>query len=222
MIFWTPVFFIMPREECWKVAKLWALSNLWLHHKIVGTRFDFRGLENIPESGGLIVASKHQSSWETYTLILFFSDAIYILKRELTFVPLFGWYIAKMKVVPIHRGRGKEALAVLSSNASEQYKAGRQILIYPEGTRKLPGAPPAYKYGITHLYKDIGARVLPVALNAGVFWPRNSFMRQPGTIALEFLKVIEPGMPRDKFSRHLENVIEKKTGELIKEARAQF
>ncbi len=219
MIFWSPVFFFLPRKECWKIAKLWAYSHLWFHNKIVGTRFDFRGLENIPDdSKGLIVASKHQSAWETYTLILFFSDAAYVLKKELTYIPLFGWLMAKMKVVPIQRGRGREALAKLAVHAKEAYDSGRQIIIYPEGTRKAPGAEPAYKFGVSYLYGSLGARVLPTALNAGMFWRRNSFTREPGTIVLEFLKVIEPGNDRDKFAGHLQDVIEKKTAKLIEEA----
>ena len=222
MIFWSPVFFILPREDCWKIAKMWAFSHLWFHNRIVGTRFDFRGTENIPQdSKGLIVASKHQSAWETYTLILFFSDAAYVLKRELTYIPLFGWLMAKMKVVPIDRGRGREALAKLAVHARQAYGDGRQIIIYPEGTRKAPGAEPAYKFGVSYLYDKLGARVLPVALNAGLFWRRNSFMREPGTIILEFLPVIPAGINRDEFAEQLKEAIESKSDDLIGTARPE-
>ena len=218
MIFWTPVFFILPRSDGWKVVKFWALSCLWLQNKIVGTRFEFRGTENIPPSAGLIVAAKHQSTWETFTILPFLDDPSYILKRELMFIPLFGWFAAKMKVVPVNRGKRGIALASMTVHAKRQYQDGRQIIIYPEGTRKAPYAPPTYKYGITHLYTEINPRVLPVALNSGLFWRRNSFMRYPGTIIMEFLPLIEPGLKKDAFSRTLEETIETHTAKLLAEA----
>ena len=218
MIFWTPVLLFLSRRNGWNVAKFWAWSSLWLHNKILGTRFDFRGLENIPKEGGFIVACKHQSTWETYTILPFLEDPSYILKRELMFVPLFGWFAAKMKVIAVNRGKRGEALRAMSLEAKKQYTKSRQIIIYPEGTRRAAKAPAAYKYGVTHLYKEISPKVLPVALNSGMHWPRNSFFLKQGTIVMEFLEVIEPGLHRNEFAAQLENTIEKKTAELIEES----
>lgn len=220
MIFWTPVYFLMPRRHAWKVVRLWAKSHLWLQHVVVGSRYEFRGLENIPTDRPFIVASKHQSNWETYTTLLFLKDPSFVLKRELFRVPLFGWYMAKMRMVPVDRGKRSEALASMSRNSAPQYHQGRQIIIYPEGTRTRPGAPPAYKYGIVHLYDALQANVLPVALNSGLYWPRKSFMVYPGTIVLEFLPLIEPGLTREQFAEELERRIETASARLNAEAAA--
>jgi 1-acyl-sn-glycerol-3-phosphate acyltransferase len=218
MIFWTPVFFFLDRPTAWKVVRLWAKSHLWLQAWIVGSSYDFRGIENIPVGRPFLVASKHQSNWETYTTLLFFDDASFVLKRELMRVPLFGWYMARMKVVPVDRGKRSEALASMARNAAPQYRNGRQIIIYPEGTRTSPGAPPAYKYGIVHLYSELRATVLPIALNSGMYWPRKSMMVYPGTIVMEFLPPIEPGMSREEFAAELEQRIEAATDRLLVEA----
>ncbi|MEZ5792420.1 MAG: lysophospholipid acyltransferase family protein [Nitratireductor sp.] len=218
LVFWTPVFFFMPRRMGWKVVRLWGKINLWLQHHIVGNRFEFRGVDNIPRNRHFIVAAKHQSSWETYTILLFLKDPSYILKRELMFIPLFGWFMAKMNVIPVRRGRGGVALAAMTNSARQQYEGGREIIIYPEGTRKASGAEPAYKYGITHLYSELDATILPVALNSGLFWPRQSFLRYPGTIVMEFLPVIEAGLSRDAFASELETRIETATRNLNREA----
>ena len=221
MIFWSPVFFIMPRSDAWKVAKSWGYSHLWLQNVICGTRYDFRGLENIRPNANQLIASKHQSAWETYTMILFFKDCSYILKRSLIYIPVFGWYMAKMRVVPIDRSRGKEALKSITRNARRHMaETERQIIIYPEGTRKRPGAEPFYKYGITHLYGDLDVPVQPVALNSGLYWGRRSMVVRPGTIIMEFLPVIEPGLAPERFADRLETVIEEATNRLIAEAAA--
>lgn len=218
LIFWSPVFFLLPHREGWKVVKSVAWTNLWLQHKIVGSNFDFRGVENIPTNEGCIIASKHQSTWETYTMLLFLRDPSYILKRELLFLPIFGWYAWKMNVVGVNRGRKGKALASMTRNARLQYKDGRQIVIYPEGTRTRPGAAPNYKYGIVHLYNELNATVIPTALNSGLHWPRRSWYVYPGTLILEFKKPIEKGLSKDKFKALLEEQIETTTNALMRES----
>lgn len=218
MVFWLPSFFILSKKNRWKIVKLWSISLLWLQYIIVGTNFDFRGVENIPAGANLLVAGKHQSAWETYTLVLFFDDPAYILKRSLMRLPLFGWYAANMQTVPIDRGRGSVALASITKNATAMMaKSPRQIIIYAEGTRKLAGAPAKYKYGITHLYNTMNTPVLPVALNSGLFWARESFLRYPGTILLEFMPPIKPGLKKEVFAKKLQKIIEAKTLEQMKE-----
>ena len=218
MIFWLPSFFFLSKETRWKIIKLWAMTHLWLQYIIVGTRYDFKGMENIQKGTNYLVAGKHQSAWETYTLLLFFDDPAYILKRSLMRLPLFGWYAKKMQTVAIDRGKGSVALNSITKNAKKMMAASpRQIIIYPEGTRKQAGAPPKYKYGITHLYHTLETPVLPVALNSGLFWARETFMRYPGTILVEFLEPIKPGLKKDVFAKKLENMIETKTLEQMKQ-----
>lgn len=218
MVFWTPVFFIIPRQLGWRIVRLWAKSHLLLQHWIIGSVYEFRGTENIPANRPFIVASKHQSTWETYTQLLFLDDPSYVLKRELMFIPLFGWYAAKMNVVPVNRGKRSVALASMTQEAARQYNDGRKIIIYPEGTRTKAGAKPHYKYGVTHLYSELDATILPIALNSGLFWPRKSARIYPGTIVMEFLPPIEPGMTKTQFSAELENRIESASSALIDEA----
>jgi 1-acyl-sn-glycerol-3-phosphate acyltransferase len=217
MIFWTPVYFFLAREDAWRIVRLWAKSHLWLQSLVIGSQYEFRGLENIPKGRPFLVASKHQSNWETYTTLLFFEDPSFILKRELMRVPLFGWYMAKMNVVPVDRGKGSEALASMAKNSAPQYKEGRNIVIYPEGTRRTPGAEPHYKFGITYLYDALQATVLPIALNSGLFWPKGSLTVHPGLIVMEFLPPIESGFSREDFARKLQDRIESATMRLIEE-----
>lgn len=220
LVFWLPVFYFLPREDGWKVVRIWGWISLWMQHLIVGTRYEFRGTQNIPESGGFIVASKHQSSWETYTMLLFMRDPSYILKRELKFIPLFGSFAAKMDVIYVNRGKRSEALREMNREAKRQLNEGRNIIIYPEGTRTMAYAPPAYKHGITHMYENLEARVLPVGMNAGLFWPRQSWRVYQGTCILEFLPVIEPGLAPDEFSRKMASEIENSSNALMAEAEA--
>ena len=220
LIFWLPVYFFLSRQDCWNVVRIWGKTSLWFQNKIVGTRYEFLGLENIPAEGGFIIGGKHQSAWETYALLLFLKDPSYILKRELMFIPVFGWFAAKAQVVAVNRGKRSIALAAMTRAASKQIDEGRQIIIYPEGTRVAPFAPPKYKYGIAHMYREINCRVLPMALNSGLFWPRQSFLRYPGTISMQFLPVIEPGLELEKFRNRLETDIEQASNRLMLEAEA--
>lgn len=221
MIFWTPGFFIMPRRTAWKVAKSWAYSHLWLQHLVCGSTYEFRGVDRIRPGSNQLIAAKHQSQWETYTMILFFEDPGYVLKRSLTYIPLFGWYMRKMKIVPVDRGRGALALASMTKNAREHMaERPRQIIIYPEGTRTRPGRPPHYKYGITHLYHELNVPVQPVALNSGLYWGRAEVNVYPGKIIMEFLDPIEPGLAKSEFAARLQQVVEATTQQLYVEAAA--
>jgi len=144
----------------------------------------------------------------------------YIVKRELMLLPFFGWFAMKMNVIGVNRGKRSQALAEMNRIASQQYEDGRQIVIYPEGTRTNAYSEPKYKYGITHMYNNMEADVLPVALNSGLFWPRNGFKLRRGTCVMEFLPVIKSGLSQDEFSEKLVNAIETKTNELLAEAEA--
>ncbi|HEX2725702.1 MAG TPA: lysophospholipid acyltransferase family protein [Beijerinckiaceae bacterium] len=211
---------LAPRMALMRVAQGWARSNLWLLRMIAGTRVEIRGGEHVPP-GGLLVASKHQSLWETFALATLFDDPTFVLKRELMWIPLFGWFLWKADMVPIDRRAGSSALREMTRRARDEVAHGRQLLIFPEGTRRAPGAEPAYKYGIVHLYENLGVPCVPVALNSGLFWPRRSFIRRPGTIVVEILEPIPPGLPRDAFFRTMTQQIEEASNRLLAEGQAQ-
>ncbi|MCC5780480.1 1-acyl-sn-glycerol-3-phosphate acyltransferase [Nitratireductor sp. B36] len=217
MLFWTPLFFLLPRKKAWFVPKFWAASSLWLQRVITGARSEITGLENLPD-GPCIIAPKHQSFWDTIAFLPNIPDALYILKRELVWIPFFGWYVAKMRMIPINRGSRTKALKQAVKSAHELMKDNRQLIIYPEGTRRPPGAEPAYKYGIVELYGQLGVPVVPVAHAAGLFWPRRKFLRHPGLIRARFLPPIEPGLPRDVFQERLVRETETACDEMLVEA----
>ncbi len=203
MIIFTPYYFLVPPKLAWWVPKFWARTNIWLQEKIVGTKFDLSGHENLP-SGSYILAPKHQSFFDAYAFLPWIPDALYILKRELMWIPLFGWYVAKMGMVPVNRGSRSRALRQAVKQTRERMaERGRQLIIYPEGTRKPPGAEPAYKWGIVELYSQLDIPVVPVAHVAGLYWPRRKFLRFPGTIKARILPPIPPGLGKEEFLERL-------------------
>ena len=218
MLFWTPFYFLAPRRLAWFVPKFWSRSSLWLYEKIAGTKSEISGLENLPE-GPCIIAPKHQSFWDTIAFLPHIPDALYILKRELTWIPFFGWYVMKMRMIPVNRGSRTKALkGVIAATKAEFARNTRQLIIYPEGTRRAPGDVPSYKYGIVELYVQLGIPVVPVAHQAGLYWPRRRFMRYPGTIKARFLKPIEPGLSKEEFMARLIAETEVACDELLVDA----
>lgn len=207
----------LPRQWLMAGVRDWARSSLWLMRVIAGTKAEFRGMENVPP-GGLLIAAKHQSLWETFALLTITKDPAFVLKRELSWLPFFGWYALKARMIPVDRGKGAVALATMTARVGAQIALGRQIIIFPEGTRRPPGAPPSYKYGLVHLYHTLSVPCLPVALNSGLYWPRRQFIRRPGTIIVECLPVIAPGLSRTTFRDTIAADIEEVSNRLMAEA----
>ena len=210
--------FPLPRTATIRVVQAWGRWSVWLLRAVVGTRIEFRGLEKIPP-GGLMVAAKHQSFLETFALLSCVDVPTFILKRELRWIPVFGWLTVKSGMVPVRRG-GANAMAEMNRRVVAEARRGRQILIFPEGTRRRPGAEPAYKYGVAHLYRNLGVPCIPVGLNSGLFWPRRHYVRRPGTVVIEFGELIPPGLDRDTFMNVLTERIETISNRLLREARA--
>lgn len=211
---------LMPRRAIIGMAKLWGRTTLWLLRVVCGIGVEWRGLEKIP-SGGVLIAAKHQSTWETFALLTLFPKPTYVIKRELTWIPFFGWYCKHGGMIPVDRGAGKSALTGMMANTRESLAQGSQIIIFPEGTRRAAGAEPKYKFGVAHLYAEAGVPCVPVALNSGLFWARRGFRRFPGTIVVEFLDPIPPGMERAAFFAKLQEEIETATARLIAEGRSR-
>lgn len=208
----------LRRDAIFFMGRAWGRTNLWMLRAICGVGVEFRGLDNIPEDTGVIVAAKHQAAWDTFALLTKFSDFVFVMKGELLRIPLFGWYMRRAGQIGINRSKGADALRDIVVRAREVLAAGRPLFIFPEGTRRPPGAAPSYKPGIARIYAECRAPCLPVALNSGLFWPRKSWLRPPGTVLVEFLAPIEPGLPRAQFMRELQRRIETASDRLTAEA----
>lgn len=210
---------VLPRSAMTFLARAWSRYYIALCRIVGGIHVEFRGLDRIPK-GPLLVAAKHQSIWETFALLSLFDDPCFILKHELVYIPVFGWFIGKMRNVPIDRKAGSRALLKLVKAARQEIRAdgGRQILLFPEGTRRPPGAPPAYRFGIAQLYTGMDVPCLPIALNSGIFWPRRSLKLRKGTIIVDILEPIAPGLDRQEFFNQLQANIEDASDRLVIEA----
>jgi 1-acyl-sn-glycerol-3-phosphate acyltransferase len=207
---------LLPYWGILRLAQHWARTNLVLLRIVCGTNVEWRGLERIPR-GPVLIAAKHQSLWETFALLTLFPDPTYIIKRELLWIPFYGWYANRAGMIPVDRGGGKPVLVAMAARVRAAMAAGRQVIVFPEGTRRAPGAEPRYKYGIAHLYAEAAAPCLPIALNSGLFWPRRKFLRYPGTITVEILEPIAPGLDVETFFARLQSDIETATARLVAE-----
>lgn len=203
---------VCPRRWSIKMARGWAhmvLGGLWLFCGI-GKR-----VVGAPPTGAVIVASKHMSMWDTLALYLALDDPGIILKESLLLVPFFGWYVWKTCAIPINRGAGAQALRAMRRATEALTQDGRPLLIFPEGTRKQPGAPPVYKPGVYGLYSLLAVPCVPVALDSGRHW--TGFIKKPGVITLEFLAPIpgQPQMAKREFMATLQSRIESATNRLL-------
>jgi 1-acyl-sn-glycerol-3-phosphate acyltransferase len=208
----------LPRPVQRAFIRSYARTSLWLLRVVCGTRVEWRGLAKLPQ-GACIVACKHQSTWETFALYAVLDDPAYILKRELTWIPLFGWHLWKAGLIPVDRRAGMAALSRMTGWAQKALQQSRQIVIFPEGTRRAPGAEPSYKPGVAYLYDKAGVACVPVALNSGLFWPRRSLLRYPGTILVEVLEPIAPDLDKRAFLTRLQNDVEQAAARLLQESK---
>ncbi len=214
---------VLPRRAVLKMAEaVGPRQRLAACASSAAPGSSFAGWRMAAAKGPLIVAAKHQSTWETFALLRLFDDFTFIVKRELMWIPIFGWCMWKGRMIPVDRGAGSQALNDMTARAREEIRTGRQLIIFPEGTRRAPGAEPRYKFGVAHLYAEVGVPCVPVALNSGLFWPRRAFMRLPGTIVVEFLPPIPPGLDKQAFFARLQSDIETATARLIAEGQAEL
>lgn len=209
-VFWflfASLAWLMPSGAMMWMARVWGVSTMYLHELITGARVVIRGTERIAE-GPILVAAKHQSAWETMGLIPFFPRPTYIFKRELLYVPLFGWHMLKAQQVPIDRGDRASAMNSIRRGVQRAIAAGAHIIIFPEGTRRKVGAAPAYRFGVARIYEAAGRSCQPVAILSGRAWPRNTLLHYPREIVMEFLDPIPADLPSTEFFRILETRIE--------------
>ena len=201
---------ILPRAATVWLARIWSRATFWGLKIFAGIGWEIRG--HVP-GGPVLVAAKHMSMWDTLALYLALDAPAIVLKRELLRIPFYGWFLWKATAIPIDRAAGAGALRKMADAARDVLREGRPILIFPEGTRKKPGDAPDYKPGVAGLYGLLDVPCVPAALNSGVYW--TGFFKRPGTIVLEFLEPIAPGLKRREFMALLEQRIETATTAIL-------
>ncbi len=217
LIWAWPVLFsvIFPLRVRHAIMRVWPRFNLWALKLICGIRYKIEGMENLPDKPSIIFA-KHSSTWETLALQIAVPNAIYVAKKELLYIPFFGWAMAVLNFLTIDRSAGRKAIAYMVEQAKDRLSKGLWIIIFPEGTRKAVGAEPEYKIGGAVMAEKTRAPVVPVAHNAGIFWPRHSFLKWPGEITIWFGPAIETDhLDAEQIRAKARDVIEAKMQELL-------
>lgn len=209
----------LPRRATNIAARFWLHGTFLFLRLICGVRLEVRGTAPV---GAALVASKHQSTFETFAFRLLLENPAVILKKELLRIPIFGWYLWKTGIIAIDRAAGTKALKAMVKGAEDAKAAGRQVLIFPEGHRMAIGEAPNYHSGVAMLYGSLGLPCVPVAINSGLFWGRGGLSKYPGTVTIHFLPAIEPGLDRKAFMAELQARIETGTAALVDEARAKY
>ena len=205
---------LLPRQFSVRGQRLWAKGLVWLLWKTVGIEMEVRGHQYIAREP-VLVAAKHQSAWDTFIYLTVLTDPAMVMKRELFWIPLYGWYARKWRMIGVDRNGGVRALKTMVAKALAQISEGRSVVIFPEGTRSAVGARLPYQPGVAALARALSVPVVPVAVNSGAFWPRRGFIKRPGTIVIEFLPPIDSSVPRKDFMRTLEMDIEGAVEKLV-------
>lgn len=211
---------LLPRHLVYRLGRFWSAGVIKMLRVIVGLRHKVVGQILPDPETKYIYALKHQSAWETIAFVIIAPPFAGVLKRELKRIPIYGWYLARTGMVPIRRSAKGSALKKMLAAARTLIAEGRHLMIMPEGTRVAAGQTGVYHPGVYALYKYLEMPVLPVAHNAGLFWGRNSFIKKPGLITLEFLEPIPPGLDKKTFLATLQNRIENSAGRLHNEGLA--
>jgi 1-acyl-sn-glycerol-3-phosphate acyltransferase len=209
---------LVSRGAAMNAIRFWAGLQRLALRGLCGIKTEFRGMEHMPRDA-CIIAMKHQSTYDTIAPFLFIRDPVYILKKELLKAPIFGVYATRVGV-PIDRAGGVRTMKAMLAAAKEVARAGRQIVIFPEGTRQPVDAPADLKPGVVAMYNDLAIPVVPVALNTGLCWKGAGFIRRPGHVVFEILKPIPPGLERRAFMQRLKEALDPATTRLVAEGRA--
>lgn len=211
---------LAPALWVMRFGTFWSAGTLKLLHWCVGLDHELRGRENLP-AGPAIIAMKHQSAWDTFAAPVLFDLPAVVIKRELGWVPFYGWYAVKAGSIAVDRAGGARALKRLVAASARALSQGRSILIFPEGTRSAVGDRLPYQPGVAALYRQLGVPLVPVAVNSGLYWGRRSFIKRPGRIIVEILPPIPAGGDRRRVMAELESRIEAATARLVAAASAR-
>jgi len=216
---------LFPRDSIIWVIRTYIETVYFLERTVLGLNYEIRGKKNLPKEGPYIVAAKHQSAYETLKLHKLFADPSIVLKKELLSIPIWGWFLGKLDVIAIDRQNREQAMASIIEGSLRMKEQGRPIVIFPQGTRVKINATAEdkpYKGGIVKMYESTGLPIVPMALNSGLFWGRNSFIKRPGKVVFEFLPPIEPGLPEKKVIKALEERLETASISLMDEAKEKY
>lgn len=205
---------LAPSLWMMRYGTFWSAGALWLLRLCVGLEHELRGGENLP-AGPALIAMKHQSAWDTLAAPVIFRYPAIVIKRELVWLPFYGWYARKAGMIPIDRGGGARTLKRMIKACKKALAAQRPILIFPEGTRSAVGARPTYQPGVVALYRQLDVPLVPVAVNSGLYWGRRHFLKRPGKIVVEILPPLPPGGERRTTLAVLEERIEAATARLV-------
>jgi 1-acyl-sn-glycerol-3-phosphate acyltransferase len=206
---------LLPRKQIVTGVVIWLSTVAWIENHFGGIKYRVVGRENVPEAA-CIIASKHQSAWETFKMHLILNDPAIVLKRELLNIPLIGWWMKRSGSIPIDRNARTKSLSEMVLAARKAAADGRPIVIFPEGTRVAVGESRPYKSGVAALYLNLNIPIVPLALNSGLLWPKNSFFKKPGTITVEFLPPIPAGLSRGEMMQKLRDALEPASARLLK------
>ncbi|MFZ6656771.1 lysophospholipid acyltransferase family protein [Undibacterium sp. TJN19] len=211
-VIWAPIsmlFAFLPYNQRYYITARWNVFIIWAAKVICGIRYQTRGFENFPD-GPAILLSKHQSAWETIFLLMATPrPLVFVFKKEITYIPFFGWAISMLRMIPIDRSKGKDAFAHVVTQGRKRLADGQWIIMFPEGTRIAVGKKGQYKGGGARLAVETNTPVVPVALNSGECWPKNSFIKLPGTVTVSVGKPIAPdGMNAVELMQEVEKWIE--------------
>jgi len=202
----TPLL-LAPGEWMLRSLHVWNWGIKLLLRVVCGIRVEVRGHENLPK-GGALIAAKHQCMYDVFSQYGPLQHPIFVMKKELAWIPFLAWYAIKMGSIIVDRDGHSGALRKMVADAKDRFRRNRQLVIFPEGTRGEPGVPGDYKPGIAALYRELDLPVHPVATNSGMHWPRHGFLRRPGVIVFEYLEPIPPGLKRAEFMRTLQQRID--------------
>lgn len=196
---------IFGRKTSYFCCRVWNINLIFAAKYIAGIDYEIIG--EIPNKP-VIIASKHQSAWETAIFLKLLPKSVYVLKKELTYIPFFGWFMGFGGMIAVNRGGGASALKSLVKDSKTRLAEGYSVVIFPEGTRKEYGAAPDYKSGIAAIYNAADTEIVPVALDSGLYWPKKAFLKKAGRVKMEFLEPIKPGLKKKEFMTLLEDRIE--------------
>lgn len=216
---------LLPRKGAVVIIRTFVRTVYFLEKHILGLDYEVRGIEHLPKEGAFIVAAKHQSPYETMKLHILFDFPAVVLKKELLKIPLWGKFLARSEPIAIDRSQGREAMQQVIDGALAVEKQGRPIIIFPQGTRVhtwQTTEDKPYKPGVVRMYKASNMPIVPLALNSGMFWPRDSWVKRPGKVVFEFLAPIRQGENSDTLLKSLQDRLETASKALEEEALASF
>ena len=205
---------ILPKENLLKATKIWIRGIFYLLKLICKITHEIRGLENIPNEP-VIVVSKHQSAFETFALYYYLKKSFFIHKKQLFYIPIFGQYLMKSKMVSIDRTGGAKTMRKILNEIQQRINDGSSVIIFPEGTRKKPGDIPNYKTGFIGIYNETKRQILPIGLNSGLYWPKHLLILKKGHITIEINPPIESGLKKDEIYKKVLETIENSTNKLL-------